>query len=861
VCRLGSRAKGPRRITGQEETQMKKNILAILVAAVIVLTLAIPMAAPAWAANPNTRVTISPPSGQVPANQPFILTITEQNTGNEVLTNVSVNVTSILATTNINYVLGYPVYPPTSGDGLTLGDLDIGETWTWNIPGVVLNPGVTVISAYGHALDQLGNPIEYPLYPDEYYAVDLTGITLDNDLGDAPDSSNHALVTMNTGYTPNNQANFPTVYDPPLPGPAGPYHISPKGFAWLGPQVSFEGEADTGPDQDGLNNINPPGSANQDLFDDSITSVFLPDCQLTRFQFSATNASTTTTVTAYINVWFDWTHDGDWDDQPRCAVDPSTDALAPEWAVQNYAVTLAPGFNSGLLTPFFRSHNPPGQTVWMRISLTDVHINAANNGGPFSNPADLGKGGSGPAGGYQFGETEDYLVIPSVGIITPSLPDGVVRAAYSENLEVINGVPPYKWSIKPGTRLPSGLILKANNPDSSMAMISGKPTTPGEFSFTVQATDSTKAAAEMAFTVFIYPEVSLVIPKLPVIEMGAVFPAWAPIATGGNGSYTWEISKGILPPELELDTATGMISGTPGSASNFPITLTVKDTLGGSASKPLTLKVLKPLSIAVNALPLGDIGVAYKSTTLKATGGTGKYTWSLAEGTLPVGLTLNSGGLISGTPLLGNSGEHVFVVRVSDGPGAATQPISMTINGPLVVSPLPEGVAGEPYSHVLSATGGSGGYKFSTAGALPSGLKFTAASGTIAGTPVKGGTYRFIVKATDSLKGTVTQIMTLNILSAVTIDLKAQNIAFDKKSITVPSGARVTINFNNQDAGIPHNFSIYTDSTAAGIIFRGDVVIGPAVKTYTFIAPADPGAYFFRCDVHPDIMNGQFIVQ
>jgi hypothetical protein len=243
-----------------------------------------------------------------------------------------------------------------------------------------------------------------------YYYLDDVSVNL-SDFGDAPDSTNHFGVNMTTGYSPNNTAHFPTVYDPASPGPAGPLHLDPKGFAWLGSNVSLEDEADAGSDEDLQNNIDPLNDkANQDLLDDSVTGVFLPACQLTSLQFSATNASTTTPVNAYINVWFDWSYDGDWDDQVRCAVDPVTDALAPEWAVQNYVVNLAPGFNPGLLTPPFRSHNQPGQMVWMRITLTDVPIDAANNGGPFFNSADLGKGGSGPLGGYQFGETEDYFI-------------------------------------------------------------------------------------------------------------------------------------------------------------------------------------------------------------------------------------------------------------------------------------------------------------------------------------------------------------------------------------------------------------------------------------------------------------------
>ncbi|HOZ43860.1 MAG TPA: cupredoxin domain-containing protein, partial [Methanoculleus sp.] len=94
-----------------------------------------------------------------------------------------------------------------------------------------------------------------------------------------------------------------------------------------------------------------------------------------------------------------------------------------------------------------------------------------------------------------------------------------------------------------------------------------------------------------------------------------------------------------------------------------------------------------------------------------------------------------------------------------------------------------------------------------------------------------------------------------------TVDLTAQNIAFDKSTITVPAGAEVTVNFDNQDSGIPHNFAVYTDSSASQSIFKGDTITGPATTTYTFTAPADPGTYYFRCDVHPEQMNGDFVVQ
>jgi len=93
------------------------------------------------------------------------------------------------------------------------------------------------------------------------------------------------------------------------------------------------------------------------------------------------------------------------------------------------------------------------------------------------------------------------------------------------------------------------------------------------------------------------------------------------------------------------------------------------------------------------------------------------------------------------------------------------------------------------------------------------------------------------------------------------VDLTAHNMAFSTRVMTVQAGTRVVVRFTNQDA-VPHNFAVYTDSSAQKVIFRGQTVTGPnASATYQFDAPAQPGTYFFRCDVHPAQMTGQFIVR
>jgi mono/diheme cytochrome c family protein len=84
--------------------------------------------------------------------------------------------------------------------------------------------------------------------------------------------------------------------------------------------------------------------------------------------------------------------------------------------------------------------------------------------------------------------------------------------------------------------------------------------------------------------------------------------------------------------------------------------------------------------------------------------------------------------------------------------------------------------------------------------------------------------------------------------------LVALNIEFDRDFLLVPAGEPFQIILDNQDANIPHNVSIYTDSSLAEGLFIGEIFNGIATMTYD-IDPLDAGDYYFQCDVHPN-MNG-----
>ena len=148
------------------------------------------------------------------------------------------------------------------------------------------------------------------------------------------------------------------------------------------------------------------------------------------------------------------------------------------------------------------------------------------------------------------------------------------------------------------------------------------------------------------------------------------------------------------------------------------------------------------LLISTTSLPDGVLGTAY-GATLQSTGGTAPVTWSLATGTLPSGLTLNSStGAITGTPTA--AGTSAITVQVTDSASPAdslTTALSMTIDtsqAALAISTteLPNGSIGTPYDQILTATGGATPLSWSvSAGLLPPGLSLDAKTGEITGTP------------------------------------------------------------------------------------------------------------------------------
>jgi len=158
-------------------------------------------------------------------------------------------------------------------------------------------------------------------------------------------------------------------------------------------------------------------------------------------------------------------------------------------------------------------------------------------------------------------------------------------------------------------------------------------------------------------------------------------PRLALIATAVRKNITTQVTWSSSNTNVATINSSGLASAIAGGSASIVASFGGGETaISGSAA--LTVQAT-PLVIGTTTLPSGLEGQAYLAT-LVASGGTAPYTWSMANNTsLPPGLSLSSGGKISGAPTVAGTGT--FTVQVTDGaspPQTATQSLSIMITSP-----------------------------------------------------------------------------------------------------------------------------------------------------------------------------------
>ena len=235
-----------------------------------------------------------------------------------------------------------------------------------------------------------------------------------------------------------------------------------------------------------------------------------------------------------------------------------------------------------------------------------------------------------------------------------------------------------------------------------------------------------------------------------------------------------------------------------------------------SAKSDILLPTVGTLNITSTMLHWASPNVAYSSRVMVA-GGTAPYTFTVAYGSLPTGLSLDTTtGTISGTS--SGTGSYTFAIGVRDNTATGYSEKEYTIGlvSPLQITTLtlPASQQGSAYSATVAATGGKPAYSFSLINStvLPIGLTLNTTSGAISGTSRENGTFNIMIRATDSTGITADKSYTL---------IMATSAALNIDTTTLPQGVIGTAYSTTLAAsgGVPARTFSVTGTLPAGLTF------------------------------------------
>jgi hypothetical protein len=270
------------------------------------------------------------------------------------------------------------------------------------------------------------------------------------------------------------------------------------------------------------------------------------------------------------------------------------------------------------------------------------------------------------------------------------------------------------------------------------------------------------------------------------------------LARNGCDVYRWEMVNGGLPAGLSMSSS-GLVTGVPTTAGSTRPWMIVHDLTasegghswcggdnqserqfvftvvgaGGPAPAPAPAPPPQPaLQITTGNLSTATVGVAY-TATFAASGG-GSLTWTLSGGSLPAGLTLNSNGVLFGTPT--GAGHYTFTVRVADGSRSASKQVQLVVVEKLTVSAPAAQTweVGRPLQISIDAAGGKPGYSWKIDGTLPVHTGFVGDKGNgstsfLQGVPGEAGRFSIVLTVTDATGASAQVTVTLTVAPKVQI--------------------------------------------------------------------------------------------
>jgi len=297
--------------------------------------------------------------------------------------------------------------------------------------------------------------------------------------------------------------------------------------------------------------------------------------------------------------------------------------------------------------------------------------------------------------------------IPPVNITTTYLPGQTAGLTYDQYVYTQHGVGGVTISMLTGS-LPPGLSLSQVDDNGR---ITGTPTTPGSYSFTLQAEDS-RGIDTQAYTLVIYGPSSLQITTevLPDVNAyGSYYGYYSEYIYTANssGSVTYSVISGSLPPGLSLSSGGwyGMLQGSATTAGTYTFTVQAQDSrgtgvVGDTDAQEYTIVVpdVPDINITTTTLPNGRVGRSY-NRTIYYENYRAYPVFTVASGSLPPGVSLTLEGYLEGTPT--QAGTYSFSVQADDGFSSDIQALT------LVVDPLPPEIENTPIVTITSPSNNS----------------------------------------------------------------------------------------------------------------------------------------------------------
>ena len=326
------------------------------------------------------------------------------------------------------------------------------------------------------------------------------------------------------------------------------------------------------------------------------------------------------------------------------------------------------------------------------------------------------------------------------------------KQSFSISTSATNAIGKLQWGIQ-GDALPTGVSFDTTN-GRLIGQISTFSTSTRQ-RFVAYDSDGTVGYSN-------YFTVSTRDPNLDLRDVGDrtlyvnVPSSFALSAAELTGSPTWKLETGTLPNGISLDTAAGIIAGTPTETGvSEGLTISVSTSTGYSAtSNPFKITVAeKPITVAVKRSHV-RVNTAFSTPEPVVTDGRAPFVYALANGQSAVdGLTLNtSTGVLSGQ--LSEAGNKTVSMTVRDANGTVSSPFLVGINvyAPLTVSVSPaESVITRLQTEVdiraaypkdaLIESDGTKLATFALTGTLPEGLVFNSNIGLISGVATRVGYY------------------------------------------------------------------------------------------------------------------------